>query len=244
MQLVVDSYSTEFFTLTTFTRSFIRSDRGNAQRLRVNLGGRIDIQASTQSAMTTAIETLLRAISRDYQDVLIKDEDGNRSAFSLSNSDSIDGVKLIQPPSFTDLSRAIYALQVSCDVAWEADFTVDSVVNGSGNPNVLEYGETLTFSGNGGPLKGITLTPRGEPIEVTLAERTPYFATQSGSIRTLGPVTSYPRPIWPEKLVGPASSTALTAPVIRNGVAESYGAQWSYQFQSITPLVGLPTVLR
>lgn len=244
MQLVCGSYTIDGITIDAFNRVMIRSDRGYAQRLRVTLSVRGELLTESQGAMTAAMEGLLRAVSADYADVVIKDDDGNVTPFKLLNSETIDGVKLVQPPTFTDLGGAIYALRVPFSIAWEADFKPDSVVNGTGQPNVLEYGETLTFSGNGGPLKAITLTPRGEPIESTLALRTPYFATQSGSIRTLGPVTSYPRPIWPEKLVGPASSTALTAPVIRNGVPESYGAQWSYQFQSITPLVGLPTVLR
>lgn len=244
MQLVCGSYTIDGITIDAFNRAMIRSDRGYAQRLRVTLSVRGELLTETQTAMSAAIEALLSGIARDYDDVLIKDDDGNTTPFRLLGSDSIDGVKLIQPPTFTDLGGAIYALRIPFSIAWEADFPIDSVTNGTGQPNVLEYSETLVFSGNGGPLKAITLTPRGEPIESTLAERTPYFATQSGSIRTLGPVTSYPRPIWPEKLVGPASSTALTAPVIRNGVAESYGAQWSYQFQSITPLVGLPTTLR
>lgn len=244
MQLVIGSYTVKYFTLTGFARALIRSDRGYAQRMRATLSGRGELFAETQSGMTAAIEGLLRAVNRDYVDVIVKDDDGNTTPFKLLNADAIDGVKMIQPPTFTSLDNTIYALRVPFEIAFEADFSPDNVVNGTGQPNVLEYGETVTFGGNGGPLKQIVSTPRGEPIEVTLAERTPFFATQSGSIRTLGPVTSYPRPIWPEKLVGPVSSTALTAPVIRNGVAESYGAQWNYQFQSITPLVGLPTVLR
>lgn len=244
MQLVCGSYSIDGITIDAFTRVMIRSDRGYAQRLRVTLSVRGELLTESQGAMTAAMEGLLRAVSADYADVVIKDDDGNVTPFKLLNSETIDGVKLVQPPTFTDLGGAIYALRVPFSVAWEADFKPDSVVNGTGQPNVLEYGETLTFSGNGGPLKAITLTPRGEPIESTLALRTPYFATQSGTIRTLTPISRHPNPIWPDKIVGPASATTASSPVIRNGVAESYEASWNYQFQSITPLVGLPTVLR
>ncbi len=239
MQLVCGSYTLEGFT-PSFNRTIVRSDRGYAQRYRNTLSITGDLIASTSAGMTAAIEAMLAGISGDYVDVEIRDDDGAPTPFRLLNGDSIDGVKLITPPSFPDVNT-IYSLMVPFTVAWQADFSVDDVTNGTGIPNVLEFNESLSFQGNGGPLKGITLTPRGEPIEVTLAERTPFFATQSGSITMRGPVSRIPNPLWPDKLINPGYSKSESSPNVRNGVVESYSASWNYQFQSITPLSGKPT---
>lgn len=239
MQLVVGSYTLEGFT-PSFDRAIIRSDRGYAQRLRVTLGIEGNLIATSQSAMTAAIGELMDTIAGDYQDVIIRDDNGADTRFKLINGDSIDGVKLMTPPTFPNL-KTTYSLKVPYKIVWQADFSVDDVTNGVGVPNVIEFSETVSWQGNGGPLKGIQLTPRGEPIEFTLAERTPFFATQSGSITMRGPVSRIPDPIWPDKLINPGSSRTQGSPNVRNGVVESYSAQWSYQFQSLTPLIGQPT---
>ena len=123
MQLVCGPYSIDGITIDAFNRVMIRSDRGYAQRLRVTLSVRGELLTETQTAMSAAIEALLSGIARDYDDVLIKDDDGNTTPFRLLGSDSIDGVKLIQPPTFTDLGGAIYALRIPFSIAWEADFS-------------------------------------------------------------------------------------------------------------------------
>ena len=239
MQLVVGSYTLEGF-IPTYDRAIIRSDRGYAQRLRVTMSVEGALTATSSSAMTAAIEALLSSVSSDYQDVIVRDDDGADTNFKLINNDSIDGVKLITPPTFPNL-KTIYSLKVPYRIVWQADFSVDDATNGVGVPNVIDFSESVSWQGNGGALKGIQLTPRGEPIEFTLAERTPYFATQSGSITMRGPISRIPNPIWPDKLINPGSSRTQSSPNVRNGVVESYSAQWSYQFQSLTPLIGEPT---
>lgn len=240
MQLQVGTYTLDTSFTPSWTRVMVRSDRGYAQRIRATLAVQFDLYAESVSEMTATIQGLIDAISGDYQDVLLLDDDGGQTPWCLINADTIDGVKLMTPPSFPDVS-SVYALKVSGEMAWQADFPPDDVTNGPGQPNLLAFSETLTFQGNGGPIKTITLTPRGEPIEVTLAERTPFFASQAGSISAVGPISNIPQPIWPDKLVNPASTTERSSPNVRNGVIESYSASWNYQFQSITPLVGQPT---
>ena len=123
-----------------------------------------------------------------------------------------------------------------------------AVVASSSEPALWSWEESISFTGTGGP-KFVMQQPLPElpgmlpalPQKQIVASHTPYKAVQSGqAVGIFGPPTP-PLPLWPAaehqelRVVDPKTPERMG-----NGYWR-YPITWSYTFESVDPLIGLPT---
>ncbi len=219
------------------TKQGLFSDAGIARgvRERWDLQGRL--QAATPAALSEAIEELVAAYSVQGEDVGFYFDDDTPSTHQITGSATNGGVRVVAPPSFPQGKGAEYSTFRTYTIALEAEL-IDA------DASLIAWHERLNFTG-GGPQFAFLQPINGLPIKQLLKQSTPYRATQSGE--AIGQLT-YPvpaSPLWPSaehvhlrevhyelpKRMGTGANTTFS----------EYRVTWSYQFESATPLVGLPT---
>lgn len=182
--------------------------------------------AETEIGMSNKVQALINAYSENGHDLGLYHTDGTVTPIFLSNSSSVNGVQVVDHNFPTPDS--VYATNYDFRITLQADYMV-----GEGtSTDVLEYSETLTYIGNGGPrVVGIELE-LGLPAMQRTRQRTLCQAIQSG--RSVGFLTHViPNPYWPTLLQNPDSSVSLDT-ALRGG-AHSYAASWNYIFLSPVP---------
>ena len=250
MRLVYGSYRHDEneASPTDISRTIVESQRGTPERLRtrVTIAGRKLAQnapgktaATLQAEMTARLTAMERAYQVWGRDLAWLDDAGRPTPHGVVSSQTVAGVKVIEPVSYTGSGETIYGLYRDYRIVLEWD-TVPAEWGGAAQSTVASFSETVSFRGDGGPIKVILQTLSGSPIEQTTAERTPYFATQTGSAARYGRFFEPPRPIWPDKQQGLDSQRTYQSVDQQTGL---YRTDWSYSFLSATPLIGFPNSL-
>lgn len=194
------------------------------------------LHAADQPALTAAIAALRAAYNVNGLDLGLYLDDGTTPTdHFLSSAASLGGTR-VSRLEFPTGSGAEYSTFRSYAITVEADFPDTS-------NNLLEFSETLSFEGTGGPRVVFLETLEGVPQQQIARQRTTYRARQEG--RAVGQV-SYPpvaAPIWPAAELADQRRLALRAPQRAAGNLTRFVAEWTYVFESATPLVGGPTVV-
>jgi hypothetical protein len=188
-------------------------------------------QAANQSALTTSINTF-ESYMTDGGDIgLYLDDQSTLTSHYLVSSESLGGTRI------TDLSYPKGAgAEYSTYRSWA--FTLEAAFAPIGfGGNLLEFEETLTFEGDGGPRTVWLETAVGLPVEQQVSQFTTYKATQSGSAVQLGSPPLVPPPIWPDMEIRPARRLPKAT---KSGGSLQYTSQWSYSFESAFPLFAEP----
>lgn len=192
--------------------------------------------ADNATDLQTKVDAIVAAYSQDGQDLAITLPDGTTdSSRTLLSSQTVGGVRVIQPPHFPDLSGGpamITGLDVV--VVLEGDVPV------SGGAAWLSFNEQITFTG-GGPRFGYIETLTGTPQAQTWRQQTIYRATQSGRIVGYMAYPVPPAPIWPTQQVMAGTATPGN-PRRRRGVYTDFPLSYSYSFESASPLIGQPHI--
>ena len=97
------------------------------------------------------------------------------------------------------------------------------------------FEETLSFSG-GGPKYGHLETLAGPPVKQLLRQQTVYRVGQSGQAIGLYQRPTAPLPIWPQAQVE-SGVRRLSSPKRRRDDYTDFSIDWSFRFESATPLV-------
>ena len=203
-----------------------------AVRKRLDLDGYLE--GDGQSAIQQAASALVTALSRPYQDLVLYRDDGTASDTALLNAGSITGV-VPQAPTFPDSIGAEYATLRRFRFSAEAEYPVTNAAT-----LLVSFRETLSFSG-GGPIYAHKMAINGPPQKQLVYPFSIYRATQEGEAVGYLFRPTAPAPIWPKALMQ-APETSMVSPQRRGRLYTEFSVTWSYQFESATPLVGVPNV--
>lgn len=216
------------------TREF--SDRGVAQNEKVTHSLAGYIKADTTALVTAALRDLERAYARQGQDAGLWDSTtGTWTAHFLDSSKALGGVRSYGV-SYANGDGGEYTTYRNFQITLEAIYPL---ADPSGN-GLLEFTETLTFRGTGGP-KSIYLYPvNGPPVKQTVQQQTTQRVTQSGSAVGKSSYPAVPKPLFPADELEDERQITYTGPKIVGGVKQDFGVQWSYSFEAMKPLQGLP----
>lgn len=192
------------------------------------------LQADTQNAVGTKIETLKNAYDKDNETAVLLFEDGSETKHKLDTSASVSGVR-VRLVDFPEGRGAEYSTFRSYRIVIDAEFVE--------NAGILEFMETLTFSG-GGPkfLHKQTLT--GLPQKQFVAQNIPFRVTQAGF--SVGHTTwpALASPLFPKHLKREESSTVKTGPenvYAKTNRATHFRTSWNYVFESVSAMNANPT---
>lgn len=216
----------------SFTQRAILVDRGiKAHRRIISLTGKL--HGTDVDDLTDKIQSLQNAYELNGKDAVLYKSDGTtQTAIGILNSQTINGTRVTQPPTFGNLDGAEYTTFVTYSITIEGDV--------QGDTNLLAYEEKLSFRGNGGPRLAYLEPIVGEPIKQQTTQRTISKVIQSG--RALG-LSGYPTvngPLFPGDEDGEQRGIDLDAPKNLLGYRSEFAIQWSYRFRSVRPLSGIP----
>lgn len=153
--------------------------------------------AANQAAMTTKLLALEAALSVNFGDLILYDDNNLPTVHRLINSETLGGVKVLTAVEYPTSFGAEYStyrtfqVTVGCQVAAPA-----SASNGS----VIDWTESLTFVGTGGERKVWHEYLEGDPDYDVTAQRTTVKAIQAGSARGFADYLAFPAPLFgPDK---------------------------------------------
>lgn len=193
------------------------------------------LHADDQAALTIALAALQAAYSTNGGDIGLYLDDGTTvTAHYINNQDTRGGVR-VKDFNYPVGDGAEYSTFRSYQIQIEAEIAL--TLNA-----IKEWTESLTFTG-GGP-RFVMLQPlNGPPIRQLVADQTPYQVSQSGAAVGYGSPPPFPAPLFSFAEHRDRRRQTIGTPQFRNGQFTDFPISWSYEFESGTPLLGLPTTL-
>lgn len=192
------------------------------------------IAGSGQSALTTLENALRRSLAVPGGDLILYQDSGAASAVALYNANTVNGTRVTAGPDFDGQYGAEYATQR------KFSFAVTARQLATGQNPLLAFSEEMSFSG-GGPMFVHKRDLIGRPQKQMTWPATEYVAAQSGIAVGL---FEYPKPAaarFPRDFKQSPNVTYMT-PRRSGRTLIGYGVRWNYLFESVNPLVGLPTL--
>lgn len=237
-QKITIRYGSYVHPYGTTTYSVQRQTVFNARRAPHMEAQKVSIQGLVHGDNPTDLANNFATLSAAYDqtgvDFSIQVDGTDMPVFTLFDSNVLGGIRVTQKPSIPATSGGAHLKYLPFQVELEA-----MVPYVSSAFALLSFQETLSFSG-GGPVTSMIEALYGPPQKQQTREQSVYRCTQSGNA-----VAMFGLPYIPDPIFGIAN-------LVRGGdssrgggdpwTATSYGrsASWSYQYESATPLVGLP----
>lgn len=237
MQLKIGSYACDANTSLIAMREdlqFNEADQPYSRKRSLDVQGYLS--GASQSALVTAENALQVALRKTSPDVVFLTDSGGETGVSLKKAGSITGVRITNF-AFPRTTGPEYATERYFTFTAEAEYPLTGTTT-----LLMSFTETLSFSG-GGPLYTHLQAIYGPPQKQLLYEATTYQVTQSG--QAVG-YLAYPNPappIWPQALKQ-APRFSQTSPKRRGNGYQDFAVSWEYQFESASPLAGLPNIWR
>jgi hypothetical protein len=191
------------------------------------------LHAGDQPGLTAAIAALRSAYNVNGLDLgLYLDDGATPTDHVLSSGASLGGTR-VTSLAFPIGAGAEYSTFRSYSITVEADYPDTS-------NNLLDFSETLSFEGTGGPRLVFLDTLAGLPQPQIARQFTTCRARQQG--RAVGQATYPPvsPPIWPTAELPDQRRLTLRSPKRIAASLTEYVAEWTYVFESVSPLIGAP----
>ncbi len=210
-----------------------------SQRRRVDVDGYLS--ANGQVACTLAMSALETALARQYQDLILYNDDGSVSATALLNSSSISGVRVVSSPSYPDWKGNERNQFVRFTFAVEAEYPLSNTQN-----MLVSFRERLSFSG-GGPRRVVMEALDTLPQTQTVRLFTAYQVIQQGQAVGYRATPAAPQSIWPDALME-SPNFDYDSPTRAGGFGsvpakyKDFFVSWRYLHKSPTPLTGSPSL--
>lgn len=206
------------------------------------------LTGTSQSDMKTKILALEAAFRVRRQDLILYMDDGNASAVLLKNNGSTTGTFVRRGPYYPTTEGAENALFRTWEVVVSATYPFGVLPDGTGTPSfppgyAMTFTESLSISG-GGALYVHKPNVLGPWQKQLVYPQTPFVAVQSGSATGYLDYPNVPPPVFPAALKETRPKVNLTGPQQKGLLLTGHGVAWEYQFESVTPLVGVPTFWR
>lgn len=212
-----------------------RTVRGHVLTLRNIMSLSLDVIADGQAAIKARIQQIETAYARDGYDAGFYHDNNARSSHGLLTANALNGVQVVQRPSFFDADGAEYATHRSGRITLQADYLPADAAT------LLDYRENVTFRGSGQNRKQLLVTDTGRPEQYILAQYTPQAVVQSGSATTrVSPYTAQPR--FPRQWMDEEQSETSSETFIVEGL-QLFVTTWAYVFYSPQPLSGGPVIV-
>lgn len=193
------------------------------------------LQGDDAADVSRRLVALERAYEQHNQVAGLYFVGGGSTAHVMSPAGSLGGVRS-SGVSYPKGDGAEYTTYRTYSVTLEADYPFDGLT-------LLEFQESVTFTGTGGKKTVFLPVLNGEPEKQTVLQRTTCKATQSGSAVGFKSYPPVPDRLWPADEIEEARSIARTSPMNLLGDKRNFGITWSYSYESAKPLTGLPNSL-
>lgn len=223
--------------VSAFSRQFSDySPTGNPLAVSVSMAIRGTVIASTPADITARIEAIEAAYAAVVTSAGLKNSDGSPTAHYMQSSQG--GPIRISGPRWEGDSGDQYASGRSFSATIEQDIPVGNTVE------LVDYSETVSIRGNGGPRYGLREYDSGPPEIMEISEQTGVTITQSGF--AVG-ATNWPAangPLDGYDVQGNSAAVTYEAPKRSNYGLSRYTTRWNYQLLSAGSVSGARPLIK
>jgi len=194
------------------------------------------LRATTQSQLTAEMDALKAAYSQGGQDLVFNLTGGVGSHHRLLSGSTLTGTRVRR---FTWLDRQPGVWGSGTEYVFRRSYqiVVDAEAIADGADNILQYTQSITYKGYGGPRWILAGSLTGAMQAQTVQAFTPFYAIQSGFALGLFSRPSFPGPLWPALEHGEMrEETEIDGTPYANGTI-ALGARWRYVHESSAAIV-------
>lgn len=181
------------------------------------------LTASSQSALTSAMEAMQAAYAVHNVDVAFKPDGSSTGAHYMTAAAALQGPRC---------SSFSWGNQVESEYSVHRSYslTIEGVFEYEGAADNISFSESVQVAG-GGPRKQLVEFISGPPQEFALCEKTIITATQSGRAVGRDTYPIPPEPLWPANEDLNRRSITQDSPTRNESDSIKYfGINWSYTF--------------
>jgi len=195
------------------------------------------IHAANVGALTAAINTMESAYSVDNRDLILYENDGTtRTAHKLLTGTALGGVRITNPPSFSEVVKGEYTTWRNYHFEAEADYLAL-------RENTLAFKETISSTGTGGPRYVYLEVIQGQPQKQLVANSTVASMVQSGSALGVLGYPNVPTPIFSGDEDVVERNVTRVGPMRLLGVSTEFGVSWTFRMRRAGgSLIAIPTI--
>ncbi len=194
------------------------------------------INGANTAAVDAGCQTLESALAAPYRDLVLYTDSGSATHLALYNTGSITGVVPTGPR---------YPVGKGAELVTYRKFEFSARVEhpiGTGRGVLMSFQESISFDGTGGPRFILKDALVGPPQRQLVQQRSRVRANQSGRATGYLEYPTPPAPLWPQDEHLEARQVRKVGGKFRGRAWQDFVIQWSYQFESTTPLAGNPTL--
>lgn len=195
-----------------------------------------------QAALAARMATIRAAIKNWGFDVGFYHDDNSRSQIFIKDSETSSGVRITRYP-FPEGTEGAgnYATGLVGGCSFQAEYLPAQWFGfspGGNNANVVGYGQTVSYQGNGGVRRLIQEFTSGPPEGYIVADKTKCHATQAGAVvQEASAPDSFGQPIaplWPNLVINESYTITKSNEQI-DAKKWRCSLEWNYQFESVGP---------
>jgi hypothetical protein len=181
--------------------------------------------------LTTKIQALEAAYAKGGQDIYLLDDNYNQTAHYLKSSDTVSGV-VATAIVYPFQNGAEYTTFRNYSIEVQASYDIDGGGGSTGGQNnVVEFDQTTSWQGSGGPQFIVRTTRYGRPIYQQVARETPIMVQQTGSSLGYRTYPVPPPPLYPKFEHVERRQITRQHPRIASREGErEFRINWSYSF--------------
>lgn len=181
------------------------------------------------SDLTSKIRALETAYSEHGKDLEFFINSA-KSAHTIKSSETVGGIKVINPPHYSKGEGAEYSTFRTYSITLEAEIPLD---NNREDGDTISFNESLQFVG-GGPRFVYLQTINGKPQKQQVAQSTPYKCVQTGSAVGYKGYPVAPPPMFPGDEHIDQRNITRKSPKKRGTGNQytDYEISWTYNFES------------
>lgn len=192
------------------------------------------IHGTSNTDVTTELNALENAYTTNGKNLILYQSDGSTAtAHALTSNNTASGVR-IKSIKYPVGGGAEYSTFRTYEIEAEAESILQ-------NADFDTWSETISIRG-GGPRFVYLQTLIGQPQKQLVAQSTPYFGTQSGTAVGLLRYPRFPAPMFPAHEHVDQRVQTKVSPMVQPNTPTRYEIQWSYEFESASPLFGVPGI--
>lgn len=178
-----------------------------------------------QAALTLAEQALRTALNQNYQSLILKMDNGANSSVNLINNSTLSGVRITDGPNFGEATGGEFARIRRFVFTAEAEWVTPDGVGA-----LVSYQETVSVTGNGGPVRRWRVPVNAAPIRQITS---PYSIVRYQHSGVAVGHTSRPEPPEPffgrAILVNEAESVSYDHPEPMGLSFINWPVRWNYQ---------------
>ena len=220
----------------------VRSESGRPLRWLIQFAVECKMLGSGSADLTKKEEQAKTALQQPFVDIKLVDSVSGPVGISIFDAKTLSGVMLTEGPTFADSGEpGEYVTFRTLRFAGEAQMVIPGQAL-----QLVSYQESISVTGNGGPVRKWRIPINAQPIRQTIAPGSIIQTVQAGkAVQHTGGFPKAPPPLYGRQyLVNEMEAVRQIQPTPVGKGWVNYGVEWSYMYETIAVPRGMPALPR